>query len=836
MASLYWIDAALAGLLPTLWMFLGLGLPWSLAALSHRHWHSKAMVGATALALGPALMTAWMLILGVLGAQLEARLLTPAWILAGSAALAGLGCWIAWRKRRRFIPRSSPAPARAFDEKLMIGLIAIAVALRWLHTAFWTFTAYDALWVFGYQGRLYFLEGLIPNAIDYYPPFLSLQFAYVQTLAGGVNDQAARMVIPMLHIGSILAAYLLGQGLANRRAGLIGAALWSLHPYIGLWSTVGDLEIPLTFSFTMAAVFFLRAWNGERNPAERRHEALLAGLMLGIALFTKPTAGAFIWGTMLLLAVDLIRKRFDLRRWRPRFALACWTLLACLPLGAVWYLRNLALGHEAITWPKAVWLTRALRSGDFLAPLLVAILVAFVALTLRTRLKGRALLTGALGIALLTAGAFASSAWLSPERVDAPASAIAEAEVALIVIGLSLIGLSLRGRFSMRISPESERLIGAGVWALLLALPYFVTFYYSYSYHFRLGFAVWPLLCLPTAIALSLILKPATIARWRRGARRAYYAMLCCLSLPGVVAAGTDLTLAPIWLLNEELDSDIRKYQYFNPSLIEMVFGLRDYIRDTGAEPVVLAPGEERLPFFFPQTRILDEPVTRLADYDALGATHFIFGAKAREAYRDAGSDPLATQLIAALGRIDMFRKAREHHDGNFSYELYQSLDISARHGPPPIYANGPRNELAVTFDKRIRLWTQGAFPPVIFEGTPITLDLAWRALDKLDRRLEFLLRMRYADTKEIAYAWDLPPAAHRHGEYATIYWEADEFFIDRHVLRLDDEADIARSGQEYVFTIGLRDPQAERFLPVEIDGASAGDFYQLPGLHKLRT
>ncbi|MCY3831968.1 MAG: glycosyltransferase family 39 protein [Chloroflexi bacterium] len=836
MASLYWIEAALAGLLPTVWMFLGLGLPWSLAALSHRRWHSKAMVGATALALGPALMTAWMLILGLLGAQLEARLLTPAWILAGSAAIAGGGCLIAWRKRRQFVPNSSPAPPLFFDEKLIIGLITIAVALRWLHTAFWTFTAYDALWVFGYQGRLYFLEGLIPNTIDYYPPFLSLQFAYVQTLAGEINDQAARMVIPMLHIGSILAAYLLGQGLVNRRAGLICAALWSLHPYIGLWSTVGDLEIPLTFGFTMAAVFFLRAWNGERDPGERRHEALLAGLMTGIALFTKPTAGAFIWGLLLLLAVDLILKRFDLRRWRPRLALVCWTLLACLPLGAVWYLRNLALGHDAITFPKAIWLTRALRSGDFLAPLLVALLVAFVALTLRAQLKGRALLTGTVGIALLAAGALASSAWLSPQRVDPPASSITASEAALIVIGLGLIGFSLRRRFATPISPGNARLISAGGWALLLALPYFVTFYYSYSYHFRLGFAVWPLLCLPTAIALSLILSTTTIERWRRGARRGYCALLCCLSLPGVAAVATDLTLAPIWLLNEELDSDIRKYQYFNPSLIEMVFGLRDYTRDTGAEPVVLAPGEERLPFFFPQTRILDEPVTRLADYDALGATHFIFGAKAREAYREAGLDPLATQLIAALGRIDMFRKAREHHDGNFSYELYQSLDISARHVPPSIYAAEQGKQSAIIFDNRIHLWTQGAFPPVIFEGTPITLDLAWRALEKLDRRLEFMLRMQNADTKQVAHTWKLPPAAHRHGEYATIFWEVDEFVFDRHILWLDDEADIAREGQEYVFAIGLWDPQSERFLPVEIDGASAGDFYQLPGAHRLRT
>ena len=261
-------------------MFLGVGLPWAFALLSTTHWRSKALIGALALALGPAWMTAWMLLLGFVGAQLDAALLSPEWILPGSLAIAVAGIALAWRKRHRFDAGNSSSEPFAFDEKLIIALITIAVVLRWIHTAFWPFTAYDALWIFGYQGRLYFLEGLIPNAIDYYPPFLSLQFAYVQTLVGGINDHAARMVIPMLHIGSILAAYLLGNRLANRRVGIFTAALWSLHPYVGQWAPIGDLEIPLTFSFTLAAVFFLRAWNCEGSPSERRHEALLAGALL----------------------------------------------------------------------------------------------------------------------------------------------------------------------------------------------------------------------------------------------------------------------------------------------------------------------------------------------------------------------------------------------------------------------------------------------------------------------------------------------------------------------------------------------------------------------------
>ena len=76
---------------------------------------------------------------------------------------------------------------------------------------------------------------------------------------------------------------------------------------------------------------------------------------------------------------------------------------------------------------------------------------------------------------------------------------------------------------------------------------------------------------------------------------------------------------------------------------------------------------------------MIDQPVTRLDDYEKLGATHFIYGAKAREAYSDAGLDPRQIQLIAALGRADLFQPVREHFDATISYELYESGDIGGR-------------------------------------------------------------------------------------------------------------------------------------------------------------
>ena len=964
MASLYWIEDALAGILPTLWMTVGLGLPWALALLSTERWRCRAMVAALALALGPAAMTAWMLILGVAGAQLDQPLLTMEWILAGSLVIAGGGGLIAWRKSRFFVPQAAQTTPLAVDEKLLIGMMMAAVILRWIHTAFWPFIAYDALWVYGFQGRLYFLEGMIPHAIDYYPQFVQLQYAWVQIAIGEINDHAARMVIPMMHIGSILAAYLLGKGLLNRRAGLLTAALWSLHPLVGQWAFVGDLETPLAFSFTLAAAFFLRAWLDEK-AARRRQNALLAGMMLGIALFTKPTGGAFIWGILLMLAVELLRTGF---RARARFTAVLWTLLACLPLGGVWYLRNLLLGHEMITFPPETWLSLARRSGDYLNWLALTVIVGFLiyswrqvwvhfsllaikphphpkslphkeggSLTGQNRSKdsppphkkggtitdqnkakdspsprkeggtitgqnkakdspsphkeggtltgqskakdspsprkesgtltgqnkakdspslhkesrtltgqnkakdspsllvgargqgmGGSLLhfaVGMAGVMLLLAGVLASNASLFPERFDPPGSYIRLAEAVSIAVGLCLTGLAVRRAVNWR----SSRAVGAVFWALLLAAPYFVTFFHAYSYHYRLGFAIVPLLALPTAIILAKGLP------WERIQRGGKYALILILllGLPGVASVTVDVNWSAVWLLDERLDSPMKKYQAFNPSLVEVVFGLEDYLAETGEQPIVLAPGEQRLPFFFPQMQIISKLARTLDDYEALGATHFVYGAKARAAYVQAGIDPAQTQLVAALGRQDLFNKIKSHYDGTFSYELHQSKNMARRHAPPSRSRFPTLHDTAeIVFGGILRLRAEGLHPPWIFKESPITLQTAWQALAPLQHDYRFVFELYNRDTDKVGQQWILPLGQHRHGDYATSLWDPGETVRDLSIVKIPEDSEITH-GSNYVMRLRVLDPLGA-WLPVEIDGQAAGDFLTLAGVFRV--
>ena len=296
-----------------------------------------------------------------------------------------------------------------------------------------------------------------------------------------------------------------------------------------------------------------------------------------------------------------------------------------------------------------------------------------------------------------------------------------------------------------------------------------------------------------------------------------------------MAAAAFDVNWSSLTLRDDGLESDAKKYQVFNPSLMEVVFGLEDYARETGNMPVVSAPGEERLPFFFPQMKIIDQPVTRLAEFEAAGATHFIYGAKAREAYLDAGLDPLSTQFVSALGRVDLFRKAKEHRDATFSYELYEALDLQERWTVPKRHRSQPPERPVVIYGGRLQAYVDGLYPAIIHRETPITFEPSWRALRTLEREYQFVLQLWRPDVGKMMQEWRLRPGEHRHGYYSPLLWEVDEVVRDRQVLRLDPDSGFRR-GDPYDFLLGVWDPVAEGYLSLEVDGEPEGEFYRVEG------
>lgn len=803
----YWMQSTLAATPAFVWIFFGLGLPWALALLPRRDWRDRPLALCLAFACGPALLTVWMFVLSLFSTP-DAPLVRLGPTLAGTGALALLGAALAWRKRKPDATASVPAPRPlAFDEKLLLALIGVALVIRWLGIAYWPFTAYDALWVYGYEGRLYTLLGLIPDSIGYYPQFLPLQFTYGQLVAGGIDDHAARAGLIFLHSGAILAACVLGSRLFNRRAGIFAAALWALYPHVGEWSRFGDLEIPLTFLFTASSAFFLMAWLGQ---APRRRYALISGLLFGAAMWTKPTAGAFVWGVLLLLALDLLRVRFSLRAWWPRFEVALIAGLACLPLGAVWYVRNLTLGHDVLVLPPGFWQTLAQQSGVEFGWLLLALLVLLAWLYFGAR--GRPNVAGGVAGLALVLLALAPSI-MQPRRMM-------PWEWLALAAGAAILAVTIWRYARAHWSAATWRAAAILGWALALALPYFITWFFSYSYHYRLSFAIVPLLLLPTAVIVARWLRPEAFRR--AGARLALAGGILALSAAGIAAPLYDPYTGWEWLWTDKLPDDAARYQSGNPALMHVVEGFEVYQAQNAAPLVVVAPGVKRLPFFFPLADIRTEVApTRLADLE--GVVYFVDSApEGVGAYE--GVPPLENQVLAALRRPEVMRPAWWRDDGIFRYEVYE-LHIEDRFERPAVHAPAQGD---VIFGGFARFLGHDIGGRELWPGRKLVMHLYWDVLAPPPDDYMIYIHLRDRDGN-VRATWDGPVAKSPDGQtyYSTLVWEPGEFITDERTLRLPD-GELPPPGEGYQIIIGMYNAATHERVPVAIDGEPAGEGYPL--------
>ncbi len=815
----YWLSASLAPLPGLLLVYAGLGIPWALVILPRDAWRSRACVMALAAAFGPLLLTLWMLPLGMAGS------LQPEPVLVGVLILTIVGLALAWRKRRQPVRASAGPAALTGLEKLLLALMVLALLLRLYSIAWWPFTAYDALWVYGYEGRLYTLTGAIPASIGYYPQFLPLQFTWAQLLAGGVDDHAARATLFFTHLGCALAVYLAGMRLFSRRVGIIAAALWTLYPHSGEWARFGDLEIVLSMLFTLAATFFLQAWTVERH---RLRHATIAGLLLGAALWTKPTAGAFILGVALLLAIELWRVRGDWRASRPRFRVALLTGLASLPHGAVWYLRNLALGHNVIDFPDALWLERAARSGaEFGWPLLAltCLLLALGRAPFTSRMRGPQLIVA---LALLVAALLPTliGQWRLEGLVTVfPARRLVAHEWALLAAGTLLLYRALKP-----LLPESgprRASIATCAWALALALPWFVTWLWSYSYHYRLSFAIVPLLILPCALALNHWLDRARPGRWSARGRALGAIALCCLALPGIFSTLNDPAIGFDWLRADRYPDDSAKLASSNRALLELIDQLQRLQRKQPHDDlVVAAPGVWRLPFFFPHSdiRVAANP-TRLQELEDVDL--YVDGVPENPLQWDAnapGSNQVQGALALAGSRLDnVMRRTGFSDDGNFSYWLYE-VNVDLRFRPTPADRD-PREAVVFGDFARFRGHTLGDVR--LRPGRELTLALFWQATDAATQDYSIFVHLLDGAGNLIAN-WDGPVGLDAAGRYySTLLWEPGEFIRDERLLRIPENVDFSAVENPGLW-IGIYDWRSGERQALTVDGQPGGDSYRL--------
>ena len=812
----YWIADSLAGIPAFLWIYAGLGGVWSLAVLPRTEWRHKVQVIAVAFALGPMLLTAWMFILGTVGMSGETRTLTTVNVLAGTVVLAVIGLVLLWRKARQPASLARP-PVRSLlsDERVLITLIVAALIVRWFVISYWPFTAYDALWVYGYEGRLYALLGYIPKTIGYYPQFLSLQNAYAQL--GGINDHAARAVLPFLHIGSILATYVLGSRLISKRTGLIAAAIWALYPSVGEWSRAGDLEILLAFAFTLAAAFFLLAWTGHEP---RRRYALIAGMLLGVGLWIKPTMGAFILGMGLMIVIHLVRVRFNWQRSQGRLEVALLTLIAAVPLGGVWYVRNIALGLPPVVFPPAFWQTLAERSGgEFGWPL--AALIAW-AVYLRWRYPRYDWRLGALGLALAL---LALVPTILPQVellafLNLKLRPMSMIEFALLAAGVIVLAVVVR-RMARDLWRWDDKLRATATkvgWGLVLALPYFATWFYSYSYHYRLSFAVVPLMILPLAVILARTFTPERVGVGVR--RLAYLVLIVLIAYPGVISAISDPNGGGDYLWTDKYPDDTARYRSGNAALMNVVDGLQLWIdQHPGQKLTVSAPGVDRLPFFFPLQDIrIDDAPSKLDQLD--GANYFVYGKPEGTGVYEL-IPPLQNQVIGALNRHDIMRRAWGMDDGIFKYDVYE-LNLAPRWTEPQPQRAAKQD---VIFGGMVRYLGYDIGGLDLWPNRGVIAHFYWQVLEPLPDDYTIYIHLRDQNDNVIAQ-WDGPVARGPYGYYSTLLWQPREFISDERRIQLPNGVNPVGTG--YRLVIGIYNSRTGERLPLTIDGQPAGEGFQV--------
>jgi hypothetical protein len=868
-----WLEPTLILFPFAAWMFWGIGVPWALALLP-RDWWQRVTVAAVGMALGPLVFTAWMFVLGTFGQ------ITLAGTLAGSAVLAGLGTGIAWRRFRlgpspKFPPHHVEKPITGAQQAALLLIIAgmiVLLAANVIVTAYWPFIAYDTQWVYGYNARIFVLKERIPDSMGYYPQLIPLSYTYMQQAWGlfhdpAINDHAARVIVPWFNATSVLMAYMLGWiAFGRRRVALLTAATWAFYPHAAARAGAGDLEIPLTLYVTGAAAFFIAAWRSERSQL-----AILSGVLLSGALWTKPTGGALALGVALAVAgylVWMIARRIRetvptemiWSTWGPKFRVALIAGAASVPLGAMWYVRNITLSHTAVDFPAGYWHDFAQRSGqEFGWPLLIAVLVAGglvhrarhkdprpSAPSLRRRegwkrfVDEALLMLPLLAVALLLAGILPTA--LNPDAITqddnawqwvrgdlSAARRLNAFETTLILAGFGL--LAWTGRQTWRAWPEDRRETALLLWALLL--PYGVVWFFNFSYHYRLSFAIVPLAAVQVAALID-----GWLWGWLASSRTGRIAgVLAVLAVIGVAMAAMSEHSIEAWR-DGELPDDTAKHDRSDPALMVVVHALEDYAAEHG-QPVVAIPGEDRLPFFF-----LDWDIRNSRDPDAIptsvedlgDADIYIESSPGMFLMHYYDKWPNSLSADAQVGAI--YHNLDVHDgqgnlwptvlqpipiglwggvpfdDGNFRYSIF-TIHPEARSAP--MNPGGKRTDTVIFGDfAQFIGYDLGTLNWVA--GERIIVTLYWRPTNQAPPQQDYSIYIHLLTPEGDKIAqWDGVPLQNA---YPTRFWRPGESLLDYWILRMPKDV---TQGPAHL-RIGIYDPVTGDRLPVTVNGEVVGD------------
>jgi hypothetical protein len=307
---------------------------------------SPLLVGLTALSLSLGWLSVGMFWLGMLpGRWLVGPVVFGIVALGWAVGLALNGEWIAPRRWWTYW-RGQWARLWRFDlESLLAWTILGALLVIAIHALYYPFLGDDTLSRYGLQAQLIYRAGRIPLDVTGYPPLAPLTFVATWLAAAGPNEHLAKVLPVVMAAATLGATYLLGRRLSGRRAGMMAAALVAVTPMFVRNATLAYTDIPTTFPLTLAVLYALRWW--ESGMAR---DTILAGVFLGIGLFTKQSALTWLASLALIPPLWLLVTRHQSveGRWRRALSGLAGITLPALLIAGPWYARNALLDG----WPN----------------------------------------------------------------------------------------------------------------------------------------------------------------------------------------------------------------------------------------------------------------------------------------------------------------------------------------------------------------------------------------------------------------------------------------------------------------------------------------------------
>ncbi|PJF40199.1 MAG: hypothetical protein D6737_12530 [Chloroflexi bacterium] len=236
---------------------------------------------------------------------------------------------------------------------LLTSIISVAILFN---AAYWPFSRDDTLGIYDFYGQQMTSDRTLPELTGAdslyrtYPMAIPLTYTFVYLVSGWHNEYLARVIPALLSIGTLPAVYVLGCSLFGKRTGYLSALLLAVTPTFASWASVGYVDLPMAFFYTLSAIFAWRVWQHGDTI-----DTLLAGLMIGLAAWTKNAAllGIIFLAGWLLWA--WLWRRIPFTRGMLGLSLAG-------IVAAPWYVRNL-IGAGFII-PSTAWTQQAQQSFE----------------------------------------------------------------------------------------------------------------------------------------------------------------------------------------------------------------------------------------------------------------------------------------------------------------------------------------------------------------------------------------------------------------------------------------------------------------------------------------